>query len=269
MRKLIIIIFILFSFVVKSQMLFTSYYSGGVADTSFVPTDIDSCKLWLKADAGITKDGSNYVSKWEDQSGNGFDVAQSTGSKQPLWVANDKNGKPGISFDGGDCLFRVQSLTNQAEKFTIYSVWHTSTGQNARYPYNNMATSGSAANGFDIYISSTPALRNVVKSDISSKDIAYNHTINSDTVWIVRQEVNFSLAGNELKTYINGIMVAQGNCNGTNIATTAEFGVGGWNIAVNTYNFIGRINEIVAYKDVVSEANDVKIVNYLRTKYGY
>ena len=31
--------------------------------------------VWLKSDIGITKDGSNYVSQWNDQSGNGKDSA--------------------------------------------------------------------------------------------------------------------------------------------------------------------------------------------------
>ena len=30
--------------------------------------------LWLKADAGVTKDGNNKVSVWTDQSGNGNDA---------------------------------------------------------------------------------------------------------------------------------------------------------------------------------------------------
>ncbi len=56
--------------------------------------------LWLKSDDGITKDASNMVHSWADQSGNGFNAAQSDASASPLWVDSVANGKPVVRFDG-------------------------------------------------------------------------------------------------------------------------------------------------------------------------
>ena len=59
---------------------------------------------WWKADAGVTKDGSDKVSQWADQSGNGYDFTQATGARQPTWEASVQNGLPGIRFPSGTGL---------------------------------------------------------------------------------------------------------------------------------------------------------------------
>jgi len=80
----------------------TSLHSAKPASPSFNPLSISGCKLWLKSNVGITKDGSDLVSAWEDQSDESNDVAQATGTNQPLWVDNVQNGLPVIRFDGVD-----------------------------------------------------------------------------------------------------------------------------------------------------------------------
>jgi len=52
----------------------------------------------LKGDAGVTKDGSNKVSAWADQSGHGNNANKVTSSKQPTWVDNAVNGHPVMRF---------------------------------------------------------------------------------------------------------------------------------------------------------------------------
>lgn len=75
-------------------------WRGARTAGEFSPLDIPDLLLWLRADLGITKDGSDKVSLWEDQSGNGWDAAQATAARQPLWVANVTNGQPALRFDG-------------------------------------------------------------------------------------------------------------------------------------------------------------------------
>ena len=64
-----------------------------------VPITTAGLHLWLKADAGVTLNGST-VSKWADQSGNGNDAIQLALPRQPLLVKDGLNGKPTIRFDG-------------------------------------------------------------------------------------------------------------------------------------------------------------------------
>jgi hypothetical protein len=64
------------------------------------PLPVNGLTIWLKANAGITKDANNKVSLWKDFSTTGHDAAQSSGAAQPLFVGNALNGLPIIRFDG-------------------------------------------------------------------------------------------------------------------------------------------------------------------------
>ncbi len=88
----------------------------GSLGAAFSPLDIPNLKLWLDADdAGtITKDASDFVSQWDDKSGEGNDVSQATGSKQPKWIDNVQNSKPIIRFDAIDDFLNRTTFVNGA-----------------------------------------------------------------------------------------------------------------------------------------------------------
>lgn len=58
--------------------------------------DVPGAFCLYEADQGITKDGSDRVSQWNDLTGNGVHLTQATGALQPLWVSNGINGKPAL-----------------------------------------------------------------------------------------------------------------------------------------------------------------------------
>lgn len=53
------------------------------------PTLYGTPTLWLKADAGITKDAQHRIATWADQSGNGYDFTQGTDGNKPLQTRAD------------------------------------------------------------------------------------------------------------------------------------------------------------------------------------
>lgn len=59
------------------------------------PTQIAGCDWWLRADLGVTLNGSD-VSAWADQSGSGFNASQGTSAQQPAFIASGQNSKPAI-----------------------------------------------------------------------------------------------------------------------------------------------------------------------------
>ena len=63
-----------------------------------------------RADTGITKDGSDFVSGWDDMVGSN-NLSQSVGSAQPLWQDNVNNGEPAVLFQGNDWLSHGTNLT--------------------------------------------------------------------------------------------------------------------------------------------------------------
>lgn len=74
---------------------------AGTASAQFKPTDVAGVQLWLAADSGITKNGSNEVSQWDDLSGNANHATQGNGTLQPLFVDSIPalNNMPAVRFD--------------------------------------------------------------------------------------------------------------------------------------------------------------------------
>jgi len=101
----------------KYEKLNTVGFFGSAQSSTFLPTDVSGLKVWLDAsDAStITKDGSDLVSQWDDKSGEGNDIAQATGSLQPLWVDSVQNSKPIIRGDGIDNTIGRATYTGGAE----------------------------------------------------------------------------------------------------------------------------------------------------------
>jgi len=59
--------------------------------------------LWLRADADVTSSGG-LVSRWLDQSGNGFVASMTVAARQPSLVGGALNGLPVIRFSGAQSL---------------------------------------------------------------------------------------------------------------------------------------------------------------------
>ena len=75
--------------------------------------------LWLKADAGVTLNGST-VSGWADQSGQGRNAAQSTSGSQPTLVPAVLSGKPVVQFDGVNDFLTFSFPVNGLAGMTIF-----------------------------------------------------------------------------------------------------------------------------------------------------
>lgn len=69
------------------------------ASSSFVPTDISGLVAWYDAsDAGSITASGGAVSQWNDLSGNGYHLTQSTGALQPETGAATLNGLNVVTF---------------------------------------------------------------------------------------------------------------------------------------------------------------------------
>lgn len=60
-----------------------------------------SPSLWLRADSGVTKDGNDKVSSWNDGALTNHATQVALG-KQPTWISSAVNGQPTVRFDGVD-----------------------------------------------------------------------------------------------------------------------------------------------------------------------
>ena len=106
----------------------------------FSPADVSGLTLWLDASEGITKDGSNLVSQWDDQSGNSNNVVQATTANKPTWVDSTLNGLPVIRFDGSNDDLSKSTFAGGAisQAFYIFVVIKPAVGgSGAQYNWDN------------------------------------------------------------------------------------------------------------------------------------
>jgi len=177
-----------------------------------LPT-ISGLKLHLDAsDAStITKDGSNLVSAWNDKSGEGNHISQSTGSKQPLWVDNTQNGLPLIRFDGSNDQLNRSTFVNGAisQGFYMFVVMKPTSGS-ASSPYN--FDGGSGARGW-CYTASGNTVRygagieQVVDPNLPSTPAMYTFFIDGNSSDVRKNSVS-TASGTFGSSTINGLWLA-------------------------------------------------------------
>ncbi|MCI0538584.1 MAG: Ig-like domain-containing protein [Verrucomicrobiales bacterium] len=90
--------------------------------------------LWLKADAGVTLNGSS-VSAWADQSGLGRNAEQANAANQPTLVSDDANGKPALRFDGADDFLTFNFPVNDLQDMTVFLVSACSEDIDVGFPF--------------------------------------------------------------------------------------------------------------------------------------
>jgi hypothetical protein len=92
---------------------------GSAAQTLPVTTGL---QLWLKADAGLTTNGSGAVTAWADQSGLGNDATQADPTKAPTVQLSALNGKPTLRFAGGTRYLDVADSASIASLTTDVTI---------------------------------------------------------------------------------------------------------------------------------------------------
>ena len=218
--------------------------------------------LWLRADDGVTKDGSNFVSSWGDQAPlNGTnDATQGTASSQPLWVDNQLNGHAVIRFDGTNDLLANTSYTHGTDSLSLFLV----AKRNGVYggAYHNIfiqnATPGSPATNFQqIYATDSNQLRNNYSAALDINTT----TVLSDTDFMILNSNKDNAGGGNNSFYINA---ASGGTSTGNQALANNFFIGSW----NGNDFNGDIAEVIMYNSPVSESDRQLIEGSLAWKYG-
>jgi hypothetical protein len=91
----------------------------GVFSTPFSPLDL-SPTLWLDAsDATTITESSGSVSQWDDKSGNGYNLTQATGIRQPATGTRTLNGLNVLDFSGDNMENATVSTSNQFVVFLV------------------------------------------------------------------------------------------------------------------------------------------------------
>lgn len=246
--------------------------TGGVAP--FDPKSITGLTVWLKADAGITKDGSNLVSDWTDQSGNGNNFSQSSAGNKPTYTASAQNGLPAITFDGSsDYMTTAANVTlGTYSIFVVASraVWANLT--NGGIWGHNFATNGLAGRACGVVGSAFNFWQN---NELFSVGNGYG---NSQTPYAVgpagtlaNNSYNLIAAGNgSANSFIrlNKASVVRAVTNATVTSSSTRMSLGTWYLAGSSDFWNGKIAEVLIYNSVLSSSDITKVENYLTLKWN-
>lgn len=217
-------------------------------------------KMWLKADAGVTKDGSNYVSSWADQSGYANDGTQGTSASQPLWVSNVVNGKPVLRFDGSNDFLTTgtnSSLVSSDFTYFVVSAFNSTSGSPALLSRDE---GGGATNKWIYWYNSGGMQLHIQPGNQLLSSTAFSRTNGQVNLLALKK------SGTTYQHYRNA------SANGSAVATLAipsinsDFRIGQ---AENNFYLNGDIAEVIAYDHALSDSDRNKVEGYLNTKYGF
>lgn len=200
---------------------------------------------WHNAD-NITKDGSNYVEKVDDLSGNGHHLIQTTQINKPLWVDTQANGHPVLRFDGSNDFMLSTFNVAQYMPITTFVVWEKNVG-NLQTVFSN-----NGENNFALYYYlNTIDMWN--SSPSYTKADGFSHLLTTSE-WV----------GTGSKIYENGVLQA------TSVASPRASIFNGLNLGRfgTSYFLNGEIAEIMIAKGILSTERKQVYESYLLDKYN-
>jgi len=242
----------------------------------YVPTPSEKI-LWLKADVGVTYDGSDLVTLWEDQSGNGNDVTPFDTGYEPLWVDNSINSLPTIRFkDDDDTKLLVTpnfySISYDSPT-SIIAVLKANSSEiasgDAQRWFLPDGASGSFELGFTFGGYSNPD-RNFAA--MVGKNLVGEANIESSTISGTETAIiSLINTGSEVFFYKNGALIGTEDptaYNTTN-ATSGIWGIGGQMASGNIY-LSAKFNlaELIMYNSALGTATRESDESYLNAKWN-
>jgi hypothetical protein len=244
---------------------------------------ISGLDVWLRADTGVVKSGSQVVT-WQDQSGNNNDfVGKAQGGTRPTVVSSSPglNNQPSINFAGNGDYFEDadgESYINGSTEFTIFMVFKSDITATDRGLFIAETPAGEDKTLTIRYdaagANNNGSFTNVVKTGILANDPDNQLESFSDIQTTKGQIISYQWqTNNTYDIFIDGILnnpsaagpPPTGTING---ATTAIVGKGGKDHPDATnQSWDGEIAEFIYYGRLLSQTEREKVEDYLSDKY--
>ncbi|PTY02065.1 hypothetical protein DB346_10090 [Verrucomicrobia bacterium LW23] len=252
-------------------------YTAFKADTPAIPAR--DLAVWLKADAGVTADGSNKVSKWADQGFLKNDATQVTAANQPLRVTGGLNGNAVMRFNGANQFFRLldSSSLRPSSNISVFAVAKSVTPHNGyvytrSLTYTHWFTNAWIAPHLSYSLSyvntNSPRAYFTTDPGAAVKDLITSTSINNrwSSLSMIYNGTNLTLGGNGSTL---ATMPATGNLHYQD-ASRRDVHIGvnldAWNRANGWLN--GDIAEIVVYNRILSPSERSDVELYLANRHG-
>ena len=237
--------------------------------TSQGPISIPNLKLWLRADSLNGLADGTAVSTWMDESGNGFNVTQSTVASQPIFKTGQINGLPVLRFNGSTTGLQGNFSGSITAK-TMFVVTKLAT----------LTPTGTAAGGAPATVMN--AAGNVFDSIVYNEHTAkrwmhgsdfFNRTPNmvspTDETSLGPYLIAIRSTTSDYKLYRNGVQLQAAATYSPPTFTSGIFVIGRrYSGTASNEWYYGDIAEVLIYDRALSDAERQSVEAYLKSKYG-
>jgi len=280
MRKLLFIAFMLAATLSKGQlqMMFTADSLFGITS----PLGVDSLFYWFAADLGVldslggTIANNEGVGTWADQSGNGYNITQTTDTDRPVYKATGGAGsKPALQFDGSDDYMTSTAHFWGSDDITIFVVgkWASATRNVSEAVIGKGTGSGDKRN-WQFYGGNTAEsyfIRLNAFKDGAATNVTNYTTDTEDKSATNKLYAATSNGAGTYTLYVDGSVVATTrSVGGTGDDTIFNDNTAGSRIGINLGGTLFSqmtISEIIVYSRAITTAQRVAIETYLNKKY--
>jgi len=256
--------------------------------TGFNPKTISGLAAWYDAADATTLTLATGVSQWNDKSGNGRNLTQSTGNNQPASGTRTIGGKNALDFDGTNDALALGSygLDLAATKaMTLFMVGSADIPSSVRRVVS-LQRDGKNANDTGGYLGRHNQITGAVEISIGGGDSTTNDQADRNLIRYVTQNVttasvyamSVSAADNALTLHIDGASQTLTTRYGTMAASNwLAFGSGNHTLDIGAVrssgNFLasywdGLVGEVLLYTRRLSDTERKSVERYLGKKWG-
>ncbi|NUM35363.1 MAG: hypothetical protein HUU50_12505 [Candidatus Brocadiae bacterium] len=224
-------------------------------------------KMWLKADSIVANNG-DYISQWNDLSGNNNHVIAAGSSTRPVFTANSSlmNNRSAVSFAGGDDgLWCSSSLDFDFTAATIFVV--RSAGSSGSVLA--IAQVGTTYNNEFLLAYGNPRLYHHTAGGVY---YYLDHQANPTNSFV--QTAVMGTAPTDSTLYVNSVAstLGQSNSNGGSVqnfsAVNRFVTIGNRGPSGYGGGFVGDISEVLIYEGKLNSTDRYNVELYLGAKYG-
>ena len=216
-------------------------------------------------DAGTTKVSSDgqAIYQTNDKSGNGFNVAQATSSKRPLYKTGIQNGLSVSYYDGDDALLNAScEIVNANGSWTAFAVTKATnlTSIHGVLTQDNSAATRLAQ--FLRYNTTTGYLQSVTFNTVGGVFVA------GKSAYVDGFSILSAVRGTSaIIAYVNGSAGSSVGTTGTPKSGAAQLSVGQSVISATVDLMVGYIGEVIVYNSALSDTDRGTVETYLNTKW--
>jgi hypothetical protein len=223
--------------------------------TTFNPTSLPNCTLYLRSDIGVVPIGSS-VSTWLDQSGTGRDAT--SGTNKPTIVPLVQGGKPAIRFGANDPKMSFPSSPFGAN-WTAFAVFSVTSATAYAIPIGEFQTTG----GGDRELRVQSGHVGVLDNDGVHFALLSDAAVSAGTVYIA---TGSSAAGQPAIGYVNGDAGTSASAGAPVTNFTPDFT--GLNVQLSGAAFSGDLFAIVVYNRVLTATERATVRDGLNSLYS-